>query len=488
LVAKIADVGQIKPVLDAGINLDKFNDQDARMIFEYVVSYYKNRKTMGNIPTRDLIEEAFPTVDLPKPDRLKLSAAVEEFLNHDVKARLAKLVDKMAEWQDVPEKILPEAAKEINALMRDKRVSVDIVVAHSLKAVAKAYEESKNRQTLKGIPYPWKLLNNETQGMLDGEYIIFYGRPKSLKTWLALHVMVYAYDYANRRILIYTREMSPEQMMNRCICLILGAPYEAYKKGYLHKIPHPYGGTMEDAFYGLMSTMREDEKGLVSLKSGKNKSLIITSDRQDVRGGGVSGLRRKIEDHEPDIVLADAVYLMRNDRKGVRSVKWDDQAAISQDLKEVAQDFNIPVVVTNQANRISEGKKGESASNMAFSDAYAQDCDLGIEILKKRIDREHNELALAITASREVNMAGFAIHGNPGNDFSVLKRPLVDQHGQPVKSTKTGKQTMVPVVFDEISEVVSFFKKDKDEDKIKAGIDVNAVHASINKNRKGKCD
>jgi replicative DNA helicase len=460
LIAKIADVGEIKSVIDAGITVDKFKDQDARLMFGFVLNYYKNRKTMGNIPTRALLEDHYPTVDLPPSDRLTLSSAIDEFLHTDLKARVSKLNDYVSDWADSPLIMLPKAQQMINDMLKDKRSSVDIVVAEAVLEAQQRYEEAKFRDVLKGIPYPWKILNTETQGAQNGEYIIFYGRPKSLKTFIGLKVSVHAYEFADRRILIYTREMSPQQMMDRVICMLIHAPYDAFKKGYLHQIPNEFGGTKEDEFYALMGAIKEDENMLAI--GDKHKTIVITSDRQDKDGGGVSGLRRKIEDHRPDLAFVDAVYLMRNDRSGVRSVKWSDQAGISQDLKEVAQDFNIPLVATLQANRGSENNKGESAANMSFSDSYAQDCDLAIEIIKKKIDPLHNELALAITASRETNMSGFAIHGNPCENFDILEKPVLDRHGEIVIG-HNGQPMLEPVIFHDTADIWKMFKKDEDK-------------------------
>jgi hypothetical protein len=275
--------------------------------------------------------------------------------------------------------------------------------------------------------------------------------------------------------------MSPQQIMDRCLCLLIGAPYSEFKNGSLHQVVHPYGGSMEEAFYGLLDTIKCDEDTMAL--EGKKRSLIITSDREDRNGGGVNGLRRKVEDYEPDMVVVDAVYLMRNDRSGIRSVKWSDQAAISQDLKEVAQDYKRPVIATLQANRPSEIKKGESAANMAFSDSYAQDCDLGIEIIKKRIDDTHNELALVITA-REANLAGFAIHGDPCTNFGILEKPVTDKHGTVLKNN--GVVITAPVIFHDVTDVWKMFKRE-DVDEVRDTM-TDVVHDMMTpkKNKKGK--
>ncbi|CAB4131711.1 DnaB Replicative DNA helicase [uncultured Caudovirales phage] len=463
LVAKIADVGPtgMRAVIDAGIRIDHLTDLDARMIFDHMLKFYHNVKTGGDIPTREQIEADFPTVDLPVLDRMKMSSTIEDFQKHSATSRLMKLSSYIEDWKDRPDEAIAHIEREVKEIGKQRRGSTDIVVSESIESVRYLYEENRNRGVLKGIPYPWKVLNDETRGMQDGEYIIFYGRPKSLKTWVALNIGMYAYDYGSRKILIYTREMAPEQMMERCVCLLIGAPYKEWKHGNLHTLPHPHGGSMEDHFYSVMETMKQDEV-TCSLETGRQKGIVITSDRQDKKyGGGVRGLRNKIDDFKPDLIIADAVYLMRNDRdNGARSMKWNDQASISQDLKELAQDTKRPIVATLQANRASEkeDQQGKSAVNMSFSDSYAQDTDLAIEIIKKRVDASHNELALAITASREANIAGFAIHGDPATNFSQLYRPVSDDVG--VKLGQDGKPMMMPVIFNDARDIKEIFWKD----------------------------
>jgi replicative DNA helicase len=461
LIAKIVDTGDLRTAYDAGIRVEKFADTDARLMWDYIYGYWRNKATSGDVPTREMLQEAFSTVDIPPESRISIKSTVDEFLKHDTTTRLKNLGAYIDDWADRPDEAIAHLDREIREMRKIRRSSTDIVVADSAETVKRLYEANKQKNVLSGIPYPWKILNDETRGMQDGEYIILYGRPKSEKTYLALYVATYAYDFASCNILIYTREMSPEQMMVRSVCFLIGAPYEAWKHGRLHEIPHPHGGNMEDHFHVTMDTMYADEK-TCSLETGRNKKLIITSDREDRKyGGAVGGLQRKMEDFHPDLTVVDAVYLMKNDRDGVgtRSVKWGDQSAISQDLKDLAQDTKRVILATLQANRASEkpDQRGQSTTNLAYSDSYAQDTDLAIEIIKRRVGKDRNELALAITASRETNIAGFAIHGDPCNDFSMLEREVCDDMG--VMKNPDGTKVIQPVIFQDPRDIKQFFWK-----------------------------
>lgn len=465
LVAKILQTGELQPVITAGITLDDFHSPEGVPAFKYIYNYWHARGTNGEVPTRDQFERHYPTIQLPDEDRLSLDAAIKEFRNYAINAKLAELSSFMLDYPEDPDKVIRAVQAEIHEMARTRRIDIDIVLADAVQTAVADYNIRKDMVGYQGVPFPWETLNEETQGMIDGQYLVIYGRPKSMKTWVLLHCACTAYHYHNRRVLIYTREMTPTQMRDRCICLLLQVPYSAYRKGKLHELPCPSGrGTMEDRFFELVEIMG-DEEHICRTESGYKKGLIITSDRDDPRGGGVSGLRQKIKDHEPDLICVDGQYLMRNDRSNTRSVKWEDQYAISQDLKDVALDFNRPLLATTQATRGSRENMNEGTDDIAFADAVGMDCDLAMKVIKKRTqDPEVNELALLFKASREMNMFGFAINGCAATDFGQLLMKaktddgmlLTDDHGNPFYA---------PVIFHSPADAKAMFKEQEAKDK-----------------------
>jgi len=282
LIAKVIDVGDLRPILDAGITTDRYRDPEARAMLQFIFKYYKDRRTCGNVPTREMLEKRFPTVDLPPESRITLDATVEEFINFDVQARLQMLAAYIDDNLHEPGEVIDQVTRELREMARQRRTSRDVILAESLAGPRERYEQRKNKQELLGIPLPWDILNEETQGLQPEDYWVLYGRPKSMKTWLLLYIMMHAYDFASRRVLVYSREMAPELILDRCICILIGAPYEAFRKGTLNEYPHPMGGTMEDAFYNLLDCAVMDERTCI-LETGFKKGLIITTDRDDPR-------------------------------------------------------------------------------------------------------------------------------------------------------------------------------------------------------------
>jgi len=468
LLSKVLEEQDIRPLTDANITLNHFQTEDGQLIYRRITRYYKMPKTAGLVPSREYIEKNFPTVTLPKPPKkTTLKALVEEFLQTYLRSELQLMADRIVESlasSDNPDTTLDEVGEKYLELSAKRRISEDQIVADIAKNIKERYD-SAAAGGLTGIPYPWDHFNLESTGFNNGEFVLLYGRPKSMKTWILLVCACHAYDFANRRVLICTREMKPEEIADRCICLLIEAPYRAFKRKTLDQIPVPEGGTMYDRFARYLDTMKIDEN-TCRIEMGRDKSLIITSDRADPNGGGVSGLRQKIRDHRPDALYVDGLYLMRHE--GRRSPKWNDQTAIAQDIRDLALDENLPIMGTNQANRDSEDRGGKSASNISYADAYGQSCTTAIEIMKKTTpDPEVNELALAITVAREMNITGFAINGNPATDFGCLMTKQRNLEGNVVVD-EDGNPVLTPLIFQEYSDLKNFFKEEEERPRTKS--------------------
>lgn len=462
LVAKILDTGELQQVLDAGITASSFDPtSEAQRAFEFIYSYWRNKETMGNVPTRDMVEEAIPTIDIPEEDRIKINARIDGMKQSIVGRSLTTMQEEIEEavLDDDPRKAIPIVQRYALELSITGTNGKDLDVAMDKDDIIAAYEESKNRTGLKGIPWPWRTLNEETGGINNAEFTVLYGRPKSMKTWLLLYIAAHAYMYANRRVLIYTREMHPKVLRQRLIALMIHAPYKDFLDGRLDELEAAEGGTVEDRFYDLVSTI-DIEDNTIEEEIGHRRGIIITSDRDNRKGGGVMGLRAKVERYKPHLIGVDGVYLMRNDRDGRRSVKWDNITAITQDLHDLSLDTNRPVIGTTQANRDSEDKKGEATMRgMAFSDSFAQDCDLGINVIRKPgHDPKKAELAMVVTGARESCLHGFAIHGQPAINFREILVPAKNEAGMTITG-QNGEPIVQPLIFYNQSDVTRMFKE-----------------------------
>jgi hypothetical protein len=86
-------------------------------------------------------------------------------------------------------------------------------------------------------------------------------------------------------------------------------------------------------------------------------------------------------------------------------------------LKQSAQYYKVPIIVTTQANRKGEESKGSTLAELAFSDSFGQECDLAVRIIKREVENGSTKLACIIAGAREIKLAGFMLEAEPARYF-----------------------------------------------------------------------
>lgn len=433
LLSKLIDTGEMKTVLEEGISIDTFGNPDARETFNGILTYYQDRETRNIVPDWDWIDKYYGSVDLPEPsDRYTTRALCIEVKKNWLKKRLEKLlVDVSDSYEVEPFETLKEMTQELKELEITTHKSKDVILGDSMDDLKREYQMAKENTGYIGIPYPmgWGYhtesgkpkmlkktgrqdhpLNEQTRGKQNGEFILLYGRPKSMKTWLLIDMAVEDYSYNHCRTLIFTKEMSPEQLRARFVARMLCVDYMDFKNGDLSP-------DKEEEFYDLVDHLKEDEQRFKEM--GKKSSLLITTGWTGQSNiSGLASLEAKIDEFEPDVVYADAVYLMEVVRKGQRQV-WQDMSEISYGLKGIARDRGIPVVATSQANRKGEETKGSTLAEIAYGDSFGQACDVAIRVIKRELDDGSVNLACIISGGREIKLPGFLLRAEPAIRFEL---------------------------------------------------------------------
>jgi replicative DNA helicase len=430
LLSKIIDDGELKDVLDEGITVDMFGQPEARMVYERLLTYFRSSSTRNLVMDWDLVDKKFPTVQFPEPsNRLSAKALAIEVKKDWLRRRLAQAMEHLEETvDDDPEGALASLSLECKGLQSSSDSSSrDVILSNSMEEVWNEYQMAKNTDGYLGIPFPigWGYhtdggkpkmikktgrqdhpLNEQSRGMQKGDFILLYGRPKSMKTWLLIDTAVECYQHHRCRTLIFTKEMTPEQLRTRFVARMLGVDYMEFRNGQLEP-------REEEEFLDLVQHIREEEDRLK-----KKSSLLFTTGWTGGVMGGIASLQAKIEEFEPDVVFADSVYLMEVVKKHGGS-QWQDIKEIAYGLAKLASDYRIPIFATSQANRKGEETKGSTMAEIAYGDTFAQACHLAIRVIKREMDDGSVDLACIISGARELKLPGFLLEAEPAKYFRL---------------------------------------------------------------------
>lgn len=432
VICKIVETQDFHTVAKLKIDESFFlSDSQTKEAFRFIRDHYHNEHTYGSVPSWQLLEQRF--YGFPWSYSYDtLPTLCQELRRHKMRVDLQNMADEIMQIADndplAAMNILRQAATTMST---QHEITNDMLLSNAYEQLQAEYNMIANAQGVTGIPYPWEILNDDTQGMHAGQFIVIYGRPKSMKTWVALVMAVHAY-LRGLRVLVWSLEMNEMQMLRRIAAIIAQVDYDKFKKAQLDP------ATIARVWQILL-TIRDEEMQKMN-GTGHTSALLVTQPRGESSGTGA--LQAKISEFNPDLVVVDGMYLMRDDRQKVRSIDWKAVAHISQDLKQTARIFQIPIIGITQANRgADKDPKKADLAELAYADAIAQDCDLCLRVHKQKDQNTQEwEIVLSIPGGRETQLDGFVINGMAATNFAFKRATFNDPNAQPQPQQQQGQK------------------------------------------------
>lgn len=418
LLTRVIDCQDFHTLDKAKFDDSYFFAQEAVEVYRFLRDNYHSNATSGSIPSREMVRAYFPTFPFfNSTDTVALLAEQvrREKISMEVQMFAQDLLSKV---EANPLEALASVQQNAPSLAALATRGEDYSMASAARMIEQRYTMVAEAKGIIGVPYPWQPLNEATQGMQAQNFIVIYGRPKSMKTWIAIKMGVHAYADSRRRVLFYSREMPAEELLERAACVIARVDYSEYLNGRLQP-------SVRDHLFTILRELGDDEKS-VGAQGIRQPYFIVISDREAEDGGGISWLQAKIEEYDPDIVFVDGMYLMRDDRTKSRTIDWKNVTHISQDTKLTARRFNIPIVGITQANRNADKASGEDLTELAFADSLGMDADAVFRVTKHmHVDpaTKRNVTDILITAPglRKGIFHGLVLRVDPGHTFELIR-------------------------------------------------------------------
>jgi hypothetical protein len=403
LLSRIIRHGQINKALEWGISDEDFLTDEGRTMFSHLLSYIADPNHAGAKLGPNSARMIWPTFEMCDDD----SSTLEQLCTEVRKIRL--IIDSKAAAQrviDMADDDPIEAANAGASLFKDI-LQLGYTSQTDVRLTAAASRGRSRRDLIKsGVDlakthWPWDLLDKPAMGINEDDYIVYYGRPKSMKTWVLSYHIAHTFN-AGYRPLLYTKEMLPDNILARVEACLAEVPYQDLRGATLS----PEAEARVDMLHRMLGDIEP------------NKDIICLSGRDAPSGNDtVQWLQSKVEKYRPDIVFVDGIYLMKNSR-GNKNQKDNARVRdISRDIRQMVLDTKIPVVATIQANRDAAKHQSAELDEIAFSDAIGQDATVIIRVINEKATPT---IALVIGGVREYTLHGLRIHGEPATDFTEI--------------------------------------------------------------------
>lgn len=417
LISNVVETGNFSELKKLGVTSQIFQLPEAAEIFRWLWDEFHDPAQRGEVPTENRLRRKFPDFDFC-PSRNGLKALVTDIKRINAQIKLNSLVEEMNDelMEDMdPSLILDSFLPRMRELNVETASQDGLRLSDAAELIRQAYYTKKQAGGVTGIPFPWELMNSQTGGMQNEDFIIIYGRPGNMKTWLACVFAAYAWQ-ANRRVMFFTKEVTRLVIMQRISSVLAGVDYKKLNKGNL-------AVEDEELYFDFLDSISEIEEDTEI--AGSRRSLYILSDKGKRTTSTVEDLIAQAEIFGPDIVFVDGLYLMRDSRSGSKTADWKQIAHISQDLKAMAQYLECPVIGTTQANRAGAGKPSTNVDDLSFADSLGMDADMILRVFRGPNPSGRGAALLVYpTKVREAQISPFVINAFPGADFSVLQKTV----------------------------------------------------------------
>lgn len=218
------------------------------------------------------------------------------------------------------------------------------------------------KRGISGLSTGYRDLDRKTMGLRPGEMVVLAARPSMGKTSLAVNIMENIAlgknipDHKVRPVGFFSLEMSRESLVLRMLCTHAEVPAFALTGGYVASGAH--GRLTQAASVLLKAPIFLDDTGGLDIMELRARA------------------RRMWKKQHVELIVIDYLQLLHS-REYARQGRQAETADISGNLKAMAKELRVPVLVLSQLNRAPEQADGKpKLADLRDSGAIEQDADV----------------------------------------------------------------------------------------------------------------
>ena len=216
----------------------------------------------------------------------------------------------------------------------------------------------ENKGSLAGYKTGFPDLDRVTAGFHKSDLVILAARPAMGKTALALNFARNVASINKKAVLIFSLEMSKEQLIRRMLSDASGI--NAFKL--------ETGGFSDSDFASISEAMSELAEEQIYIDDKADLNIMEMRTRA----------RRIAHNQELGMIIVDYLQLMNGTSKRGADNRVQEISEISRGLKLIARELNVPVIALSQLSRSVEARdpKIPILSDLRESGSIEQDADI----------------------------------------------------------------------------------------------------------------
>jgi replicative DNA helicase len=414
LVAPNECMGESIEKLKAGAEV--FYDLRHQTIFTVLAQMYDSREAIDVITVqqrlkdRQMLDQIGGIAYLAAlPDMVSSSANLtyyldivqEKYLLRKMIHTCTDVVSRVYDFEGEVDALMDEVERDILRISEARVQSTTSTIKDLVKKAINTIEDFHQRQgMLTGVGTGFNDLDKMTSGLHGGEMIVIAARPSMGKTSLAMNIAEHVSIDLRLPVGVFSLEMTSESLVLRMLCSRSRVNLRNVRDGFLAERDFPKltgaAGKLANAPLFI-----DDSSGL-SILQMRAKA------------------RRMHQQYGIKLFIIDYLQLLHSTARRAEN-RQQEIADISNGIKSLAKELNVPVIVLSQLNRELEREKNRKPrlSDLRESGAIEQDADLVGLLYKPSSEDDEGAAPAAEEEAVPVNLLIAKQRNGPTGDVNL---------------------------------------------------------------------
>ncbi len=363
-----------------------FYSEKHRMIFETMLELFMKREPIdiislsSRLKEKNILEQIGGSSYLAELVNLVPTASNASHYGEIVRKKsilrdLIQAADHVGELgyseEDEIEETLDKAEKKIHEVTTSMNSREYVQLKDTLEEAWERMDKLHKEGELRGVPTGFKDLDNKLAGLQKSDLVILAARPSVGKTSFALDIARHAATKDNIPVLIFSLEMSNQQLVDRMLAAEAQIDSWKMRRGKL---------SLDEDFGRFQHALDTLSKAPVFIDDQPMNSIMKMR----------STARRISREHGLGLIIVDYLQLMSTSKTYDSMV--NQVTEISHSLKALAREMNVPVLALSQLSRAVEQRGGRPRlSDLRDSGSIEQDADVVMFLHREDRNKEGSE-------------------------------------------------------------------------------------------------